>query len=201
MFKEIILAIVVLGVVSTLASTTSTGVEIQTPQTADVLKGSVEVKGSVSESDFISAGLYYAYADTTVETWFLIQSIQKPVADGVLAKWDTTLITDGNYKLKLSVLRKSGEIQEVIVDHLQVRNYTSAEDVAPTQTLAPVEADMIPTDIPTRPVVTATNYPINRAAMTTESVAGEIKNGMILGVFCVLAFGIYTAMRGWFYRR
>jgi hypothetical protein len=201
MFKEIFLAIIVIGVVGTLASTNSAGVEIQTPQTADVLKGSVEVLGSVSESDFISASLYYAYADTSVETWFLIQTIQKPVKDDVLAKWDTSLITDGNYKLKLSVLRKSGEIQEVVVDHLQVRNYTAAEAVAPTQTLAPIEADLTPTEIPTQPVVTATDYPINRAAMTTESVAGEIKNGMILGVFCVLAFGIYTAMRGWLYRR
>ncbi len=201
MFKEILFAVVIIAVVSTMASTPSAGVEIQTPQTADVLKGTVEVIGSVSEPDFLSASLYYAYADTTVETWFLIQTIQKPMNADVLAKWDTSLITDGNYKLKLSVLRKSGEIQEVIVDHLQVRNYTAAEVVAPTQTLAPVEANLTPTDIPTQPIIMATEYPTNRAAMSNESVTGEIKNGLILGVFSVLAFGIYTAMRGWFYRR
>lgn len=200
MFKEIFLAIIVLTVVSTMAEVTSTGVEIQTPQAADVLKGSVEVKGSVSESGFISASLYYAYADTTVETWFLIQTISQPVTDGVLAIWDTSSISDGNYKLKLSVLRKSGEIQEVVVDHLQVRNYTPAQVVAPTQTEV-VEVLQTVTDIPEKPVITATAYPNNRASAAVTSVADEIKNGLIVGVFCILAFGIYTSIRGWFYRR
>ncbi|MEA5079139.1 MAG: hypothetical protein VB013_11275 [Anaerolineaceae bacterium] len=183
-----------------MAEVTSTGVEIQTPQAADVLKGSVEVKGSVSESGFISASLYYAYADTTVETWFLIQTISQPVTDGVLAIWDTSSISDGNYKLKLSVLRKSGEIQEVVVDHLQVRNYTPAQVVAPTQTEV-VEVLQTVTDIPEKPVITATAYPNNRASAAVTSVADEIKNGLIVGVFCILAFGIYTSIRGWFYRR
>jgi hypothetical protein len=200
MFKEIFLAIVVLTVVSTMAAATSTGVEIQTPQAADVLKGSVEVKGSVSESGFISASLFYAYADTTVETWFLIQTINQPVKDGYLASWDTSSISDGNYKLKLSVLRKSGEIQEVVVDHLQVRNYTPAQVVSPTQTEV-VEVLQTATDIPEKPVVTVTDYPNNRAAVAVTSVADEIKNGLIVGIFCILAFGIYTSIRGWFYRR
>ncbi|MPM23842.1 hypothetical protein SDC9_70319 [bioreactor metagenome] len=200
MFKEIFLAIVVLTVVSTMAEVTSTGVEIQTPQAADVLKGSVEIKGSVSESGFISASLYYAYADTTVETWFLIQTISQPVTDGVLASWDTSSISDGNYKLKLSVLRKSGEIQEVVVDHLQVRNYTPAQVVAPTQAVE-VEVLQTATEIPEKPVITVTAYPNNRAAVAVTSVADEIKNGLIVGIFCILAFGIYTSIRGWFYRR
>jgi len=200
MFKEIFLAIVVLTVVSTMAEVTSTGIEIQTPQAADVLKGSVEVKGSVSESGFISASLYYAYADTTVETWFLIQTISQPVTDGVLAIWDTSSISDGNYKLKLSVLRKSGEIQEVVVDHLQVRNYTPAQVVAPTQAVE-VEVLQTATEIPGKPVITVTAYPNNRAAVAVTSVADEIKNGLIVGIFCILAFGIYTSIRGWFYRR
>ncbi len=200
MFKEIFLAIVVLTVVSTMAAAPLTGVEIQTPQAFDVLKGSVEVKGSVTESGFISASLYYAYADTTVETWFLIRSISQPVNDGLLATWDTSSISDGNYKLKLAVLRENGEIQEVVVDHLQVRNYTSAQVVTPTQADA-VEVLPTATVIPGQPALTATAYPDNRASVTVTNIANEIKNGLIVGIFCILAIGIYTLIRGWFYRR
>jgi hypothetical protein len=44
----------------------------------------------------------------------------------VLAKWDTTTITDGIYRLKLSVTTTNGTINEVVVEQVTVMNYTHA---------------------------------------------------------------------------
>lgn len=206
MFKDILVAMVLIVVVSSITTAASTNLEITSPVQGQVLQGTVEVSGSLSVKDFASANLSYAYADSQVETWFVISSLDKPINQGVLGKWDTSLISDGDYRLKLSVVNKDGTIEEVIVDSLQVRNYTP---FVATQVPA-LENTVVITEAPTilpestqvaEPMVTATPFPANLASSTFENVKSEIKNGAIIGVASIFAIGIYALIRGWISRR
>lgn len=200
MLKELFLSIVLISVVSSVAFAATPGIEVLTPTEGQVLQGNIEVKGTISAEGFVSAELSYAYARSGVETWFVIGTISQPVSNGVLAVWDTSTISDGNYRLKLSVKRKNGEVQDLIVNEVLVRNYTPVETTV-TPTLAP---DSNGTKIVISTVVVLnkpTPYPANDASLTTLSVNEWLKDGLIIGVVCLLALGAYSFFRGRLRRR
>lgn len=107
------------------------GLYITAPESGDVVEGVIEIRGSVPEEAFSSAEVLYAYEQAEVETWFLITRLDKVVQDDVLATWDTTTITDGEYRIKLVMKTASGNEYHVIVEHLQVSNYSRVQDQTP----------------------------------------------------------------------
>ena len=78
------------------------------PKQGDVLQGVVTIRGSSNETGFLSAEVDFAYAGDTTGTWFLIATGSQPVDSNILASWDTTTITDGNYNLRLRVTLTDG---------------------------------------------------------------------------------------------
>jgi hypothetical protein len=107
------------------------------PQPGQALKGVVAIMGRTTLSSFRSAEVLFGYTNDPSQTWFLIAESASPVEAGLLAEWDTSTLTDGNYTLRLVVNRTDGSRVVVIVPGLRVRNYSPVETSTPTPFLTP----------------------------------------------------------------
>jgi hypothetical protein len=187
-----------------IAAQNSTSVAITSPAPNDVLRGQVNIIGSTSDPNFVSAQLDFAYASDTTGTWFPLQTLSQPVFDSPLYTWDTTTITDGDYILRLRIFVTDGSSQEVTVP-IKIQNdvVPSIPTVAvPTSTpdevtvLIPtpflLAASPTPTEVP-KP--TPTPLPPNPVALGSSSVLASLGRGalVILGVFALA--GIIVRIR------
>src|SRR4030042_555849 len=102
-------------------------VVIVDPQPGQALQGVVAIMGRTSLSGFRSAEILFGYSNDPSQTWFFIAESTTPVDAGLLAEWDTSTLTDGNYTLRLVVNRTDGSRVVVIVPGLRVRNYSPVE--------------------------------------------------------------------------
>ena len=177
-----------------LAAQESPPVAISSPKPGEVLRGQVNITGTTNDPNFLSAQLDFSYAATPVETWFPIQTLSQPVFDSPLYTWDTTVITDGDYILRLRVFLGDGSVQEVTVP------ITLQNDIQPTPTHAPTStpeeltilvptpfllaASPTPTDLP-RP--TPTPLPANPVSLDQNTVFSSFGRGalVILGMFAI----------------
>jgi hypothetical protein len=185
------------------ATPTPAVVMISSPAVGEALQGSVAILGNSAVDSFSSAELSFTYADGSTRTWFLIQESAQSVSNGVLARWDTTTITDGNYDLRLLVTL-TGDRQEVFTaTGLRVRNYTPIETNTPTPvtpTGTPLPGDTpLPSETPTptaSPVPpTATALPANPVELSPGDIRSSLARGgmAVLGVFAVI--GIYQGLK------
>lgn len=99
------------------------GVSIAWPPPVYVLKGAVDVRGTVNPADlqayFLEVGVY----GVAEPTWTPVSlPTTTPVIDGVIAQWLTTLVPDGVYQLRLHVLLRSGQAIFAEVGPLRVAN-------------------------------------------------------------------------------
>jgi len=176
---------------------------ITSPEADQIVQGLVIVSGTVTVLGFSSYELSFAYKDDPTGTWFTLQNSSLPVFDGELGTWDTTTLTDGDYKLRLRVFLLDGSTQETIVTDLRVRNYTAvltstftptatpfAEIVAPTaQLIAPLPA----TATPSHP--TPTPFPSNPAGLTVPSISEALGRGAILSLLLILVVSLILRLR------
>jgi hypothetical protein len=178
---------------------------ITSPGEGDILKGQVAVSGLTDLPGFASAELAFAYVSDPTGTWFTIQTMSLPVAGGLIATWDTTAVTDGDYVLRLRVIFQDTSIQDAVVK-VKVRNYT----VVPTPTLAVTPTATVVLQVPTAIVIAAsptatiqptpviptpTAIPPNPARVTSgEIFSGFWKGALVVGVL-VLLFGALIRLR------
>lgn len=176
---------------------TDSNVIIESPSIGQALQGTVNIIGSISVEDFQAAELTFAYSENSRDTWFLIQEIIAPISDGVMAQWDTTVITDGTYDLRLTVTRLSGDPVSIIIPSLRVRNYTPIETetptpITPTSTVVPgITATSTATLIPPSP----TPLSQNPAEVTMQDIRQSLAMGAIAALGAFLLFGLYTTLR------
>ena len=172
---------------------------IISPQPGQVLQGSIPVVVDTSVEGFQSAEIYFGYSNDPTQTWFLIQTSETPLANAVLAQWDTTTITDGNYSLRLVVYRQNDKALETLLTGLRVRNYSPVETDTPapaTSTPSPEpgqEVKPTPTLTPVAP--TATLLPTNPAELTSANIMDSMGRGalVVFGFFVLL--GAYIWIR------
>jgi hypothetical protein len=177
-----------------LAAQDSPAIAISSPKPGEFLRGQVNITGTTSDPNFLSAELDFSYASAPVETWFPIQTLSQPVFDSPLYTWDTTLITDGSYILRLRVFLNDGTFREVTVP------VTLQNDVQPTPTPAPTatpkeETVPVPTPFllaasptPTEPPrATPTPLPANPVSLDQPAVFSSFGRGalVILGMFAL----------------
>ncbi|MBI5842637.1 MAG: hypothetical protein HZB19_21310 [Chloroflexi bacterium] len=175
-------------------------VAIITPQFGETLRGQVNVTGNINVTNFVSAELAFTYTSDLTGTWFTIQTFPAPVLDSALATWDTTMLTDGDYTLRLRVNLQDGSFQEVLVTDLKLRNdiplptetSTPAPDAVPTfppptSTLAPAPV------LPTYP--TPTPLPTNSASLTTPSIYSNFRDGALLTLVLFFVVGLSLRLR------
>ncbi len=167
-------------------------VRISAPVDGDVLSGVVEIRGTLSPAFFSSAQLAFAYADAAVDEWFGLAELAQPITDARLALWDTTMISDGAYRLRLRLNGTDGTVRDAVIG-VQVRNYTSAPTPSPSavptnkpvprvDTPAVIAATPTSTRLPDR---TPTPLPPNPAGLTRANLfEGFARGGLaILAVF------------------
>lgn len=186
-----------------LAAQTTPPVAITSPAAGEVLRGQVTVIGNLDLPSFAAARLDFAYAPNPTDTWFTIQVFSGPVVNSSLTVWDTTLITDGDYILRLRVDFEDGTFQEVTVP-VQVGNdlLPTATPLPPTPTPAEVDvliptpfllaASPTPTEMP-RPTPTA--LPANPASLRRSEIYTSLGRGalVIFGLFALA--GIIIRLR------
>lgn len=135
------------------------------PPETEVLRGSVQIKGTAAHPDFWKYEL--AAAPQGTQNWFNITLNESPVDNGVLGIWDTRTVSDGPYTIRLRVVRRDGNYDEFFVQKVTVANAapvaTPTPETTPTPTVTPTPKPPTATpvqltpDIPTpTPVPTAT---------------------------------------------
>ncbi len=173
-------------------------VEISAPRPGEALQGVVEIRGTTGLEGFQSAEISFAYQDDATATWFLIQQSNQPVVDGPLARWDTSTITDGRYRMRVQVFLQDGQVLEYVVDGLRVRNYSPVETSTPA---------VLPTGQPT-PTLTVTPLmdfagtapvltplPTNPAELTGQHLTASIFQGVLVIFGAAVIAGVYLGLR------
>ncbi|HAV78284.1 MAG TPA: hypothetical protein DCX53_13125 [Anaerolineae bacterium] len=168
-------------------------VAITSPAPGDFVSGDVTITGATDVLGFTSSQLDFSYASDSTDTWFALQTSSQPVVDSPLAIWDTSLITDGEYILRLRVFVDDGSFEEVIVP-VKVQNDSPILLPTPfvTATLNPLDSQ-IPTPFlvaasptPTlTPRPTPTPLPTNAAALSQTTIYTSLGRGalVIIGLF------------------
>jgi hypothetical protein len=201
----ILLGLLVLPLRVAAQSGDSAAVEITAPSPGTPLQGTVTIEGSTLVEGFIYWEITFGYASDATGTWFLIAEGDEQVTAGELAQWDTTIITDGDYNLRLTVYLQGRRREHYVVNNLRVRNYSPIETITPIPTLTSTPYTEPPrpsltstsTTQPTETPIPATPTPLstNPATITQR----DINNSLIRGAAGALAgfvlVGLYLSIK------
>lgn len=140
---------------------------ITEPQSNAIVRGQVSIMGTATHPQFQLYKVEYAPEPVVGdESFAIIGTIyNEMVAGGQLATWDTTLVPDGSYTLRLRVVRLDGNYTENLVSQVVVAN---SQPEQPTETPTPEES-LTPTKTPTPLPPTATIV-IDQPALATSDV-------------------------------
>ena len=176
-----------------LAAQDTPPIAITFPAVGEAVRGVVNITGTTETAGFASSQLDFSYASNPTDTWFALQTSTQPVTDSPLAAWDTTLISDGDYILRLRVFMEDGAFQEVIVP-IKIQNDTPIVTPTPVVTATPGKLDAsLPTPFliaasptPTlTPRPTPTPLPTNAISMDQTAIYASLGRGalVIIGLF------------------
>lgn len=170
-------------------------IAITSPAPGAALHGEVTITGTTDVPGFASSQLDFSYASNPADTWFTLQTSAQPVTDSALALWDTTLITDGDYILRLRVFLTDGALQEVTVP-VRVQNDAPIPTPSPLVTSTPGRLDaQLPTPFliaasptPTStPRATPTPLPTNPASLNQTAIFSGLGRGALV-ILALFAF-------------
>jgi hypothetical protein len=174
---------------------------ITSPHAGNVLRGQVEIIGNMNIDNFASAELAFSYVTNSTNTWFSIQTFPQPVQNTTMAIWDTTLLTDGDYILRLRVTLQDGSFKDVTVSDLKIRN----DEPFPTETSVPTlsfqSADNALSTSTVQPAVTqisfpsSTPLPANPASVATSSIYTTFARGGLVTLVLFIIFSFLLRFR------
>ena len=171
---------------------------ISSPTTGQILQGNVPVLVDLTMVNFTKGELAFSYTDDRSDTYFIIKEFEYSSGMTTPLIWDTTLISDGNYNLRLMLVDQNGASQSAVVKGLRVRNYTPAETDTPlppaTPTPAAVEisnATSAPTALPTPSPKTPTPAPANPAQISRLEVEAYLGIGVLAAAGLFVILGLY----------
>jgi hypothetical protein len=102
---------------------------ISEPGSGEVVSGIVLVKGYASHPDFLRYELAFFQESRPQDEWVVFAQGEQPVLGGTLAVWDTTVggefnpvFPDGQYRLRLRVVKKDYNYDEFFVTSLTIAN-------------------------------------------------------------------------------
>lgn len=134
----VVLMLVVLWVVSGAVAAPTRQADlavITTPATDEAVRGQVQIVGSADHPSF---SFYIVEVSATGgDPWQFVGDGSQRVVGGVLSTWNTTAFPDGNYTLRLRVVRADGNYSEAFVQQVTVAN----DQPTPTPTLEPEEEE------------------------------------------------------------
>ena len=163
--------------------------EITTPAPQQTVHGIVSIIGTANHPAFVAYELGFSFDPDPTDTWFAIgEPIDTPVLDGRLGIWDTVGISDGNYRLRLTVRLNSAEPLVAIVDNVRIRNYTATETPSAPPTVQPTIEP------------TVTQVPSSAASDSDEQGQGSSRfvSSLTIGVMgalsAMLALAVYLQL-------
>jgi len=180
---------------------------ITAPVVGQTLQAQVTIHGTIDSVNFAFAELAFTYAFDSTDTWFQIQHISQPVQDGVLAVWDTTGLSEGDYRLRLRVYAPDGTFQDAFVNDLHLRNEppptatpgvtSTAETPGATPVSEPAATNSSLTMEATPPLILFTPPPLppNPASITAETVYSVLARGALLALLLFLVLGLFFRLR------
>jgi hypothetical protein len=134
---------------------------ITSPRDRAVVRDKVSIQGTATHPEFWKYEVAYGPEPNPSDQWILIGVVHETqVVENVLEIWDTTLLPDGNYSLRLRVVRRDGNYQEYFARQISVANTqptdTPTPEVTPTPTDTPTPLPPTPTIIIELPVLPST---------------------------------------------
>lgn len=128
-------------------------VKIVWPPPVYVVSGTVEVHGTVNPPNLQYYYLEAALYDQTNPEWLPITlPVNTPVVDGVVASWQTTLLADGVYQIRLNVQTGGGSPIFAVVGPIRVANTLAVPDGEAVVSV-PTESPVSPTSVPAEPTL------------------------------------------------
>jgi hypothetical protein len=115
--------------------------QITSPTEGQTINGLVAVTGTADQVQFDRWELAYGPDPNPNDAWQPFASGDQPVINGIISTWNTGVIADGGYMLRLRAVRKDSNFSEAIVRGLQVRNSVSAETPTPESLTPTVPAE------------------------------------------------------------
>ncbi len=131
--------------------------QITSPRDRASVRGQVPVEGSAVQEQFQKYELHYGPEPNPGDQWTPIggSPFTVPVIQGRLGLWDTTLLPDGLYSLRLRVVRLDGNYDEYFVRGIQVSNTFPTDTPTPAVVVTPSPVGPTNTPAPTLTVVIA----------------------------------------------
>jgi hypothetical protein len=125
--------------------------QITSPRDRATVRGLVPVEGSATHPQFQKYELHYGPEPNPNDQWTPVvgSPFTVPVVQGRLALWDTTIIPDGLYSLRLRLVRADGNYDEYFVRGIQLANSKPTETPTPEMSPTPVGPTDTPTPTPT----------------------------------------------------
>lgn len=134
---------------------------INSPASGSTVTGAVPVSGSALHPEFDRYELYYTVEPG--ENWvFIGEPGRQAVNNGFLGTWNTGGLPDGNYSLRLRVVRRDGNYDEGYARNVVVAN-TTPPTPTPEPTATPAEIAPLPqpVDAVVTPTSEATATPVS----------------------------------------
>lgn len=184
-----------------------TAPSITSPQNGETLRGQIQIQGRMDSPNFASAELAFTFdssASDPAASWFHIQTFTQPVTNPIIAVWDTTAVTDGDYALRLRIFLQDGTSQEVLVNDLKIRN----NEPLPTPTITPTDvvfnfqplnetpgasSGQVPTPVMAYP--TSTPLPANPASLSISSIFTIFWQSALLVLVLFAFFSLILRLR------
>jgi hypothetical protein len=182
--------------------------QFTSPADNAVVRGTVPLVGTAIDPAFWKYEVYYGPEPNPSDRWTLIGAIhEEQVVDGLLETWDTTIIPDGTYSLRLRVVNRTGNYSEVFVRGIVVANAEPTETPTPTQTPLPTATItpaatptfLIPTSPLAQPTATPTLARPTRSALPVVLDTDAWRQSFCLGAqlmaVVVVAIALIFALR------
>ena len=176
---------------------------IASPGENSIVRGIVPIVGSAVDAQFWKYEIHYAPQPNPTQQWTAIGSVHETaVTDGLLETWDTTIIPDGSYALRLRVVDKTGNYREIFVSGILVANASPTDTPVPTRTALPT-ATITPAATPTFILPTAPlaqPSPTPTLARPTRSTLPDVldvnawRQALCLGAELMAAFLVVLAL-------
>jgi hypothetical protein len=184
-------------------------VSILSPSAGQAVRGSIPIIVDTGMDGFLSAELSFAYQADQTGTWFLISQSEQPLLDSQMTEWDTTILTDGIYDIRLLVTLKNSSRLTSFVRGVRVRNYSPIETDTPTPspTATPlVTVALLATSLPTATPIpsptpvpaTPTSLPENPLQLSGQDIGLNFLRGTAGGLALVVLAGLYLSIRNLF---
>lgn len=161
---------------------------ISSPEDNAVVRGTVPIVGSAVDTSFWKYEVYYSPQGT--DQWFMVGTVhESQVANGLLETWETSIVPDGTYTLRLRLVNRTGNYQEVFATGILVANAVPTDTPEPTQTPAPTATQtpaatptfIIPTSPLAQPTATPTLARPTRSALPDVLDVNAWRQSLCLG--------------------